>query len=429
MTSSENQLLRRIDALGDTLIDWLAQLVAIPTVNPYSGDASAASEAKGQDWMEEHLRLLGGRVRRIPVPEDIYARGGVKGAPGRTWMGRDNVVAEWCLGTGQGPTILLNSHMDTVGTAGMRFAPFDPRVADGKMYGRGTSDSKGNLVMGLMAVKALLEAGDGLNGRILFESVVDEECSGGGAGTLACCLAGITGDLAIVMDGQCGLVVTGCNGVLTARLVAKGRAGHSAGREAVNAIDKGIRVRQAFDVFAQAHLGQYPDCHAVISMFRAGTLPSVVPGEAELVAHMSYECTAAREAEERYGQWGGEVIRQRLAAVMADLPLADPWFRDQPVGITWVNDLNPFSTDEHHPFVQTAVAATREVSGAGVKVGMMRAWCDAAWLSRKLRIPVIGMGHGSAGTAHAADEFVVLDDLRRGARTIALTLNRILSRA
>ena len=55
--------------------------------------------------------------------------------------------------------------------------------------------------MGLVVVEALLKHGGGLNGRIVFESVVDEECNGGGAGTLACCEAGITGDVAICLDG------------------------------------------------------------------------------------------------------------------------------------------------------------------------------------------------------------------------------------
>jgi acetylornithine deacetylase len=295
------------------------------------------------------------------------------------------------------------------------------------MYGRGTSDSKGNLVMGLMAVKALLESGGHANGRILFESVVDEECSGGGAGTLACCLAGITGDFAIVMDGQCGRVVTGCNGVLTVRLTVKGRAGHSAHPGSVNAIDKGIQAKQAFDVFAREHVRSYPQCHAVVSMFRAGTLPSVVPGEAELVAHMSYECTAARAAEEQQGHWGGALIRQRVESALRELAPADSWFSGQPVGINWVNDLNPFFTDERNAYVQAAVTSARQVSGPGVEVGVMRAWCDAAWLSRKLRIPVIGLGHGTPGTAHGAEEHVVLDDLHRGAKTVALTLHRILS--
>lgn len=427
MNHAESSLLARTDSLRDTLTRWLKELVAIPTVNPYSGDASAASEAPGQEWIERQFRGLGGVVRRVPVPEDIYARCGLQGAPGRSWKGRENVVAEWRLGSGQGPTVILNSHMDTVGVAGMEFDPFAPVVTDGRMRGRGTSDSKGNLVMGLVALKALLESGGSLNGRIVFESVVDEECSGGGAGTLACCLAGITGDLAIVMDGQHGQIVTGCNGVLTARLTVRGRSGHSADPQSVNAIDKAMTVKAAFDAFSRDYLRRYPRCHAVISMFRAGTLPAVVPGEAEMMVHMSYDCAAARAAEEADGRWGGGLVRREVDAAMAGLPAVDAWFAGEPVAVTWVNDLHPFATDTENPYVRLAAATAEEVSGPGLKMGPMRAWFDAAWLSRKLRLPVIGLGHGTAGTAHSAGEYVILDDLRKGAGTVALTLHRMLS--
>ena len=71
-----------------------------------------------------------------------------------------------------------------------------------------------------------------------LESVVDEECSGSGAGTMGCCEAGVTGDMAIVLDGSRGLVVTGCNGIATAWMTVKGRAGHSSYGTAVSAIDR-----------------------------------------------------------------------------------------------------------------------------------------------------------------------------------------------
>ena len=194
MDEHEQRVLREVARLQAQQLEWTRQLVRIPTVNPYSGDDSAACEAAGQDWFAGRVGELGAAVRRVAVPEDVYERGGIIGPAGRSWAGRDNVVGTWTLGGGDGPTVLINDHMDTVGTAGMTVAPFDPVEAEGRLYGRGTSDTKGNLVMGLVAVAAVLQHTAGLRGRIVFESVVDEECNGAGAGTLACCLAGITGD-------------------------------------------------------------------------------------------------------------------------------------------------------------------------------------------------------------------------------------------
>jgi len=128
MEASEEHLMEAVDRLRKRQLEWTRELVRIPTVNPYSGDDSAGSEAAGQDWIQERMEALGAEIRRIAVPEDVYARGGLIGPGGRSWTGRENVVATWRLGTGTGPVILINNHMDTVGTAGMHGDPFDPVI-------------------------------------------------------------------------------------------------------------------------------------------------------------------------------------------------------------------------------------------------------------------------------------------------------------
>jgi len=100
MDQAEHRLLERVDGAQETLVRRLRELVAIPTVNPYSGDDSAASESAGQEWIADLFTRLGARPRRVPVPHDVYERGGVIGPAGRSWQGRDNVVAEWTVGDG-----------------------------------------------------------------------------------------------------------------------------------------------------------------------------------------------------------------------------------------------------------------------------------------------------------------------------------------
>lgn len=425
MTKGEMKALTRVDALRDTLVKQVCELVAIPTVNPFSGDPTPAGEAAGQAWIERQFLELGAEVRRVPVPADIYARCGVPGPPGRNWVNRDNVVAAWHFGEG-GPTILLNSHMDTVGTAGMSISPFDPVVKDGMIFGRGSSDSKGNLVMGLTAMRALIDSGLLKRGRVVFESVVDEECSGSGAGTLACCEAGVTGDLAIVMDGSRGLVVTGCNGIATVWLGVKGRAGHSSQGLAVSAIDKGMVVKGAVDAFMAENAKRYPGCGGTLGVFRAGTHPSTVPGEAVLAVNLKYAIEDARMAERETGVWGSGLIRKRFETALQDLGGRDPWFVQEPVVVTWTTDMVPFETDVRHPLVLTAVQAATEATGLTPEAGIMAAWFDGARLSKRLGIPVIGLGHGGSAQAHTASERVKIDDLTAGARTLALTLLRLM---
>jgi acetylornithine deacetylase len=427
MTPQQTRLLEQVESLRAQQLQQSRDLIAIPTVNPYSGDSSAGIETAGQEWVEAQLRRLGATIQRVPVPSDVYSQAGFIGPKGRKWEGRDNVVGRWTLGNGNGPTILLNDHIDTVGTEGMEFNPFDPRVVDGKLYGRGASDTKGNLVMGLIAVEALLREHAGLNGKIVFESVVDEECDGAGAGTIACCLAGITGDVAIGLDGSAGSVTSGCNGIATAKIIIRGRSGHNAQGSSVNAIDKAIVVKLAIDQFAAMRIAKYPTCRTNIGIFRAGTLPSIVPGMAEIQVNNVYSPRDAERALKETGKWGAATFKADFEQAINQAVANDPWFKEKPVEVTWVKDPYPFETSPEEPLVKLAAEAASQVHGRPIPIGPMPAWFDGAHLSRMLGVTTFGLGHGTMGTAHSATEHVIVEDLHKGAKTVALTMSRILA--
>ncbi len=427
MNQPEKDLLTTVDRLRDQQLAWTRDLIAIPTVNPYSGDASAGIEAEGQKWYAQTCHGLGGSVRQIPVPEDVYLQAGMIGTAGRCWRDRENVVAEWQFGSG-GPTILLNTHMDTVGVEGMAFDPFDPQVRDGLIYGRGSSDSKGNLAVGLTALAALKEHAGALNGRLILESVVDEECNGAGAGTLACCLAGITADFCICLDDCTGAIHNGCNGIVTPKVSVYGRAGHAAGGgTTVNAIDKAFQVKQAVDRFAAQHLKKNPDCRVNLGIFRSGTLPAIVPSVAELQLNIAYAVEDARAAEQTNGVWNGAVIRKRFETLLANLAEHDAWFKEKPVKVEWLKDAYPFYSAADDKYSRTVIGAVHELAQREVPVRSMPAWFDAAHLSRILKKPVLGVGSGTPGKAHGADETAQLEYLYRGARYIALAVHRLLA--
>lgn len=426
-TTPEKQLLATVTDLQEQQLKWTRDVIAIPTVNPYSGDASAGIETQGQAWMEERCREQGGDVRRIPVPDDVYHRAGMIGPPHRSWEHRENIVAEWVFGNGEGPTLLLNTHMDTVGTEAMTIAPFDPRVEDGILYGRGSSDSKGNLMVGLTAITALCRHAEHYQGRILLESVVDEECNGAGAGTLACCLAGIRADFAICLDGSADLIYNGCNGIATAKIIVKGRGGHSSLNTSVNAIDKAIVVKEAIDVFGREYRDLHPRCAITLGMFHAGTLPAIVPSEAELQLNINYDVSEARQHYEATGIWSGQNLRERFEAALTDLAQRDPWFQEEPVSVDWVKDAYPFFCPADDARSREVIASVHAIAQEDVPVAPMWAWCDATHLAVQGAMPVLGLGSGTPGQSHTAAESARLDLLYRGSRSLALALHRLLT--
>lgn len=423
--SVRQRIFAAADELTPSLVRTVCELVRIPTVNPYSGDSTAGSELAGQLYMQDRLRADGFATRLFEPPPDVYAQAGMIGPPGRSWKGRPNVVGERTFGAG-GRSLVLNCHIDTVGAAGMNIEPFCGEVRDGKIFGRGSSDAKANLVMGLLAVETLLQAGVPLNGRIIFESVVDEECNGAGAGTLACCLAGYRGDAAICFDGSDSNVLVGCNGVATIELIVHGRAGHAA-TGAVNAIDKARVLADAIDRIKRQRESLAPPMMVNLGVFQAGTIPAVVPGTARLAYNLVYSVAEAEASLKARGQWNAALLREQVAACIDAACAADPWLAEHRPTITWIKDAYPYSTPTDAPIARIVADAHHLAGGPPDRFVHMTAWADACHLSRSGGMPTVGFGVGEEDQAHAAGEFIRIDQLVRGVKTAALAVAEFLS--
>ncbi|MGB1236490.1 MAG: M20 family metallopeptidase, partial [Planktomarina sp.] len=139
----------------DALVQDICDMVATFSVNPYD-DPAAPAEAAMADLFEAKLIALGVEVDSHVVSE-----------------GRRNVWGR-LKGSGQGPTILLAGHLDTVGVDGYD-APFTPHLKDGRVYGRGSCDMKAGVASYLAVVRAMKASGTQLQGDLVVAGLVDEE--------------------------------------------------------------------------------------------------------------------------------------------------------------------------------------------------------------------------------------------------------------
>ena len=421
-----NAVLAAVDRRRDQLVDLCRRLVAINTVNPYAGDHTAHSEKEGQEFFADYLRRLGPTQDIFECPDDIFDRCHLVGPTGRVFRDRPIVVNQWSFGQGRS-SLIVNGHMDTVGAGGMDFDPFGAEVRDGCILGRGTCDDKGGLAAAAIGIEAALEFADHLDGRLVFESVVDEECSGSGAGTLACVERGYRADAAVVVDGPGAPLVRGCGGVLTAEIHVTGQPGHAAAGTGVNAIDKALVLKPALDRFRDQRHASGTGRAVNIGVFRGGDHPAVVPAEASWALNMCYTHDEAVAAEQAGLGWSGREITQAFERAVADQAHTDPYLRDHPPTVTWIKDLYPYQLPASHPFEQTCLDAARLAAGHDVGHQVLDAWFDAAHLNRRGGMPVVGAGVGDGTQAHTRHEYVHIDDLVQTARLIALLVIRQLA--
>jgi acetylornithine deacetylase len=180
--------------------ELVSELVAIDSVNPDLVPGGTGEQAMARfvaEWLE---------------------RAGLEVSVDEVAPGRPNVTAI-ARGSGTGPTLLLNAHMDTVGAGEMK-KPHEPRVEDGRLYGRGGYDMKG----GLAAAMCAAAAADGLAGDVVVAAVCDEEA--GALGTRAFLSKGLRVDAAIVTEPTDLAVAVAHKGFVGFEIETTGRAAH-----------------------------------------------------------------------------------------------------------------------------------------------------------------------------------------------------------
>ena len=419
----EQKLVSLLDQREQRTIGLLQDLVRINTSNPYSGDVNPGGEKAGQELLRPLLEDMGAHIHMFDCPDDIYERNKVIGPKNRDFTDRPNLVATWDFG-GDGPTVIVNGHMDTVGIDTYQGDPLSGAIIDGRMLGRGTSDCKGGICTAVSAIGAMLDVAQGLQGKLIFESVVDEECNGGGAGTLACLEAGYKSDIAVFVDGKEGAITIGCNGVLTAAADVVGQAGHAAFGTGVNAIEKAGLIQDAILDFKHTREQQRQGAKLNLGIFRGGIHPAVVPAEARLEMNMVYELDEARASRQSTGVWGAALLREQFEQHIRAAEQNDEWLQQHPTAITWIKDLVPFSEEENQPLVQALTAAHEAVSGSRPTIDRMVAWTDACWTSAYADIRTVLYGPAAHGSPHTDNEFINLDMLLQCTKVLAVFLLR-----
>jgi succinyl-diaminopimelate desuccinylase len=243
----------------------LARLVAVPSVNP------GISE---QAMLDAVMRELAGLDLETTV---------VEFAPGRPSL------AAVLTGSGDGPTLVLNGHIDTVPVGDRALwsgDPFGGEVRDAAVWGRGSLDMKGGLVAQIACAHALAADRARMRGRLVLPSAAGEEC--GEPGTRSLLERGFGGDFGIVTEPTDLAVATAMRGVCWHTIRIVGAATHAgtaeAGRNPTAALPRLIAAIEAHD--AQLRTRTHPRLAsgaATVTEVRAGVEHNAVPDVCEVV--------------------------------------------------------------------------------------------------------------------------------------------------
>lgn len=364
---------------------FLAELVAIDSVNP-DLVLGAAGEGEAARWLARTCCTLGLEVQTRDA------------APGRP-----NVLARW-PGAGARPSLLLTGHTDTVSLEGMSGPPLEPRVVDGRLYGRGALDMKGGLAAILGAVAALKAAGFAPQGDLWLGFVADEEYASVGTEAL---VRDIQPAAAVLTEPTDLALCVAHKGFVWLQLDAQGRAAHGsqfgAGVDAIAHAGKLLSAMEAMNrAPTQTHpLLSRPSVHA--SAIQGGLGWSTYPDRCRL--QLEHRTHPNQTAEAVLHDW-----QQAIDALRA----ADPDFS---VNIKQVFQRSGYEIAREAPVVRALHAAFVHALGREPIYAGTSGWLDSALLGAA-GVPTVIFGPGGQG-AHAAVEYVELDSVTACARVLA----------
>ena len=355
------------------VIETLRSLVAINSVNSsYDG---GPGEREIATWVRKFFEHRGIVVWEQEVFPD-----------------RPNVIAR-LPGCDSSRRVILEAHMDTVSVQGMSIAPFGPRVEDGKVFGRGSCDTKAGLAAMMHAVASLHDEGIRPPCEVWLAAVVDEEFSYRGVVKLC---EELTGDAALVAEPTGMRAIIAGKGVLRWRIVVRGKAAHSSKPQlGVNAISHAARIVLAIE---EDHARLAAKVHPLlgpatvnVGIIRGGVQVNFVPDTC--VIEIDRRLLPGETAPSVLAHYQGLLDALKAQHPTFDAVMEPPMLSDE--ALETAADSAP---------AQLASTVLSEMGLDGM-LGGVPFGSDASKLSRQ-GIPSLVIGPGSIDQAHAAVEFV-----------------------
>ena len=343
-------MMQEITQLTKEAIDLLKNLIATPSFSQEENETALLLES----WFKDH---------NIPHKREV-----------------NNVYAFNKFFDKSKPTLLLNSHHDTVkpNTAYTR-DPFSPTIEDGKLYGLGSNDAGGALVSLISAFTYFYEQ-ENLSHNLIIVASAEEESSGSnGLNSMLRILPQI--DVAIVGEPTLMQLAIAEKGLVVFDAEVNGTPSHAAhpneNNSIYNCIDilawfKNFRFSKVSDVLGEVKL--------TVTQISGGSQHNVVPANVELVIDVRVnDCYSNKEV--------AEILEEQAPCKITPRSL----------------NLNSSSIPKEHPLVSSGIALGRKTYGSPTL-------SDQAALS----CPSLKLGPGDSTRSHSADEFIFVEEIETG---------------
>jgi acetylornithine deacetylase len=352
-----------LHTLQEAAISLLKKLIATPS---FSREEDKTSELLVNFFTE----------RNIPVQKYLY-----------------NVWAQNKFFDNNKPTLLLNSHHDTVKpNSQYTNDPFKPIIENGKLFGLGSNDAGGSLVS-LIAAFLYFYGKENLKYNLILAASAEEEISGSnGIEVLLKQLPAI--DCGIVGEPTQMQMAVAERGLMVLDCVAKGKAGHAARKEGENAIYKAMKD---------------------IEWFTSYRFPKI----SELLGPVNMDVTVIETDNKAHN-----VVPAQCKFVV-DVRVNE-FYSFEEILETIQSNIQSEAKPRSFRLRSTSIAMDHPLVKAGLSLG--RTYYGSPTTSDKalMFFPTLKMGPGDSGRSHSADEYIYIQEIREGIELYIKLLEKVL---
>lgn len=383
-----------LDAIDEQeVVETLQKLVQIPTPNPPGRERECA------EYIRDQMDKWGIEAVFVPKP----------------FKNRPQVIATY--GSGQKPILILNAHMDVVPEGDpkdWRYDPYGGIIDNGKLYGRGSCDTKAGIAAAMIAAKTLAANDITLKGTLLLQFVIGEET--GEPGTKTLLEEGYIGNWGIVLEPTDLRTATSAKGLAWYEITVKGKACHaSVPEKGKNAISKAVEVLHKLEEYSERISSKKDPLvgHATsaVTMIQGGTKENVIPELCKIT--FDRRCLPNESMEQVE-----EEINELLKEVFEGSEFKYKY--------KCKRSLEPGKVPSDSKIAQVVRKHSKKIANIPDKPFGMIATTDQRNLVNDANIPAVIWGPGSLKQAHTVDEYVKINQVSKAVEILIATIRELL---
>ncbi len=398
-----------IDKHINSVINFLCEMIKFESTRGHEGPVNR--------FIFNEMKSLCDEAELIQIPDSFSSHPDYSWKmEGINYSDTQNVRFKFNPKSSKGKSLIINAHSDVVPQSKNQKDAFNPIIKNGKIFGRGACDDKGQIAVIYFVLKCLdiLKLKPGA--PVSIDIVIEEE--NGGNGTLYAIRDQMKADAAIVMEPSQFKILSSVRGAVWFEVKCIGKPTHSGSQgPGISAIKLAYQAMHILEDYHDELLRKSRGTNRLFDEYEnpmpitfgilnAGDWPATVPAVASIKGVFGFLPNATVQ----------EVQDGMKDALKKH---GDNWLRDN-FEITF-NMLNNEGNQipENHPLVEELKRAELK-AGINPVVSAMTAACDAWQYVHRLNVPTVVAGAGNLNHAHSNIEQIEIEDIKKRARSCGL---------